>query len=165
MLAALELDRRIFYEMTFAPSLEAVSIVRRFAEAVCGRMVARGDLAERVALATHELLENAVKYSVDGQTSLRVDFDAIARPATVTIRTRNRVTSDHAAMLAGDLDELARATDRFALFQRRMVRCARADRPGGLGLGRIAAEADMALSYSIAGDVVEVQATGTQEIR
>jgi hypothetical protein len=147
--------------MTFAPSLDAVSFVRRFAGAVCRRMVADVDFVERVALATHELLENAVKYSADGQMSLRVDFDAIVRPATATIRTRNRVTSDHAAALAGDLDELARTTDRFELFQRRMVRCARAEKPGGLGLGRIAAEADMALSYSIAGDVVEVQASGT----
>jgi hypothetical protein len=154
----------VFFEMVFSPSWELVSVVRKFAGVLCEQVLTDGDLASRVALATHELLENAVKYSVDGKTTIRMDVDLKAARPCVTVRTRNRVTHEQAAVLVTKIDEIAAAPDALGHFQTLMRRTAKSTQRGGLGLGRIAAEADMQLSYALAGDVVEVTAIAIPEV-
>jgi len=156
-------DGQVFFELMFSPSYELVSVVRRFAGVLCEQALVDGDLASRVALATHELLENAVRYSVDGRTTIRVDVDLKAARPSVTVRTRNRATRDQAAVLATKIDEIVAAPDPLRLFQSLMRRTAKSTQRGGLGLGRIAAEADMHLSCALAGDIVEVTAVAMQE--
>lgn len=156
-------DGQVFFEMMFSPSYELVSVVRRFAGVLCEQVLVDCELASRVALATHELLENAVKYSVDGKTTIRVDVDLKAARPSVTVRTRNRVTREQAAVLLTKIDEIAAAPDPVGMFQMLMRRTAKSTQRGGLGLGRIAAEADMHLSCALAGDVIEVTAVATPE--
>ena len=60
------------------------------------------------------------------------------------------------------LDEVVNADDVTGMYNRLVRRAAkRTDGGSGLGLGRIRAEADLALSYAIDGDTVSVTAEGT----
>lgn len=146
------------FEMSFSPSLELVSLVRRFVGAFYLRLLSDADLASRVALATHELLENAVKYSSDGETNIRMEIRSPATGPEIWIRTRNRTPADHAAVLARNIEEMNTLGDPFKFYQAVMRRSAKSGVAGGLGLGRIAAEAEMQISLEIAGDLVEVHA-------
>lgn len=89
-------------ELTFAPSLELIPVVRRFVSAFYEELLSHADAASRLALATHELLENTVKR-----------------------------------------------------------RHARRQDGSGLGLARIAAEAEMTLEHEVRGDVLSLTARAT----
>ena len=147
-----------YLELSFSPSLEFVSLVRRLVAAISEQVLTDPDLISRIGLATHELLENAVKYSVDGETTVYLEVAGAEQPQVVTVRTRNRGSADHASSLARNIDEISAARDPTAFFQTLMQRASRSGKPGGLGLGRIAAEAEMRLSCVRDGDVVEVAA-------
>src|SRR5947208_408106 len=97
--------REAHFELTFAPNLELVSVVRQFISTFYAQILADTETVHRVALAAHELLENAVKYSTDGETTIRMDV--LPGPAmSFVIRTRNRCTPDHARTLKTRVDEL-----------------------------------------------------------
>ena len=70
-----------------------------------------------VALATHELLENAVKYSKDGETTIRIDVSQTT-PKTVRIMLRNRAEPQNIAAIREILDGVASAPDAFGYYQK-----------------------------------------------
>src|SRR3954463_920520 len=79
-----------FCEISFEKRPELVSIVRRFVTDFYDRTLANPDATSRVALATHELLENAVKYSRDGRAKVRIQVTGDEHRVQVRIRTKNR---------------------------------------------------------------------------
>src|SRR5258708_12850505 len=101
------------FELTFRPSIELISIVRHFV-ADFYRKVTNEDAASRLALATHELLENAAKYSTDGAAELGVCIDAAE--GTVSIRMKNRASPERIRLLRGCFDEMASAASAAALY-------------------------------------------------
>jgi hypothetical protein len=129
----------MIWEMTFRPDADAVSVVRRFVEDFTS-----GGLA----MAAHELLENAVKYSLDGQARVRLECDDDGR---CLLRLSNRASAEHRAGLARAVAELAAAGDPFMHYQALMRRTMHQE-GSGLGLARIAAEADMSLALEDEGD-------------
>ena len=54
------------------PRLCARTTVRRFVGEFYERVLGDADITSRLVVATHELLENAVRYSVDGQSGIRL---------------------------------------------------------------------------------------------
>jgi hypothetical protein len=146
------------FELTFRPDLELVTDVRAFVEQLYQRILDDKDLSGRLAIATHELLENAVKYSVDGETSLRIDVALAAGAHTIAVRTRNRAEARHVTTLRGYLDELRASDDPTAYYLSRMRRAASGADISQLGLARVRCEAEMQLSCSVEGDTVTVQA-------
>jgi hypothetical protein len=109
-------------------------------------------------VATHELLENAVRYAVDGATHVRIDVHREDAGTLVTIDTRNRAGEANRNSLASVVDEISSAGDPQACYQALMRRSAKRSDGSGLGLGRIRAESDMAISYRIEGDTVHLRA-------
>src|ERR1041384_5924471 len=79
-----------FCELSFEKKPELVSIVRRFVSDFYDRTLADPDATSRVALATHELLENAVKYSCDGRAKVRIEVSGSGETVRVRIKTKNR---------------------------------------------------------------------------
>ena len=69
-------SRQSDFELKFCPSLELIPIVRRFVEIFYSQLLAQDDVAARIALATHELLENSVKFSSDGMASIHIGVAA-----------------------------------------------------------------------------------------
>lgn len=139
-----------YFHVSFAPNIKLVSTVRRFTAEFYERLLVDADIAARLALATHELLENAVAYAVDGETGVRIELDA----HELVIRTWNRTTPEHLAELTAGIDELNREPDADAYYQTLMARTAKRTDGSGLGLARIRAEADMTVSYELDHDRV-----------
>lgn len=146
------------FELTFRPSVDLIPVVRRFV-ADFYIQVTNEDAASRLALATHELLENAAKYSSDGTAVLEVLVDPAIK--TVRIRIRNRATPERIRLLRECFDEIRASPNAGTLYAEMLRRTAlRATGSGGLGLARIWAESDMTIELQVEGDRVEIHAEG-----
>ena len=141
------------FELAGSIGLEDVPDVRKFVEKVHKRIVHDRDDVARMIMAAHELLENAVKFSVDGSASLHID---ITPNSEVSITTRNRARQADVEDLRRIASELTAAPDPMTYYLSQMQR-APASR-GGLGLGRLAAEGEMDVRFKLDGDVVEITA-------
>jgi hypothetical protein len=148
-----------YFELNFKPNVQLVSVVRRFVTEFYQRFLNDPDGTSRVALATHELLENAVKYSRDGETTIRIEVSNDA-PKRVTIQLRNRAELAHIAAIREIVDGVTKADDATAFYHQLIASKARNKSAGsGLGLARICAEAEMTINYDVQGDTVLIEAS------
>jgi hypothetical protein len=145
-----------YIELHFSQNVELIRIARRFVAEVCGRLLNDPDATSRVALATHELLENAVKYSLDCATTIRIEILQIDSVCKVSVRTRNRAAPDHVANLRQLVDGIAAAADPFVFYNALMRKNAARTEGSGLGLARICAEGEMTMRYELSGNDVTV---------
>jgi hypothetical protein len=120
-------------------------------------VLAEPDDAWRVALAAHELVENAFRHSIDGEVSVALDVTGEGDKHLLTIRIRNRATPEQLEILKTHLDELATAADALDHYLEVMRRSAH--RESGLGLARVRAEAEMTVSGAFEGDEVCILAS------
>jgi hypothetical protein len=158
--ADLASDEALF-ELRFQPTVALVSTVRRFVTDFYREQFLDADVSHKLAMATHEMLENTVHYSLDQRSELTISLHQASTQYIVTIRTRNRATIERLEKVKRALDEVLGAEDPDALYLQLVRRAAkRRDGGSGLGLGRIRAEADLALSYTIDGDTLVVTAEG-----
>jgi hypothetical protein len=145
--------------VTFSPSIGLISSTRHYIEELLGP-VTNPDTSSRVALTVHELLENTLKYSLDGKAHIDVALDTKDGERCLQVRASNRTSAARLSELSRRIDDLRDAEDPMALYIAMMR--ATAQRPGsGLGLARIRVEAEMRLSYEIDGDRVTICASMT----
>lgn len=150
----------VLFELRFQPTVALVSTVRRFVDDFY-RELLDGEMSHKLAMATHEMLENACHYSIDRRSELDIALHRFGTQYAVTIRTRNRATDERLDKVRRALDEVVGAQDPSELYVQLIRRAAkRRDGGSGLGLGRIRAEADLDLSYAIEGDTITVTAEG-----
>ncbi|MES1185747.1 MAG: ATP-binding protein [Myxococcales bacterium] len=136
-----------FCELSFERKPELVSIVRRFVSDFYDRTLCDPDATSRVALATHELLENAVKYSRDGRAKVRIEVSGRGERVKVRIRTKNRGRPEDAEHIQRAIDEMM-SMDANVYYLSLMRKNASRTDGSGLGLARIHAEAEMAMSVA-----------------
>jgi hypothetical protein len=134
-----------FFHVSFAPNIKLVSTVRRFTAEFYRRLLVDQEMSSRLALATHELLENAVAYATDGETGVRIEL----QEPHLVIKTWNRTSPERLAELKLAIDELNSASDPDEYYQQMLARTANRTDGSGLGLARIRAEADMIVSYQV----------------
>ena len=153
-------------EVTFGPSAELIGIVRRFVADLYGHALGDAETVSRITLATHELLENAVRNTTDQGTSIRIRVDtAPDGTATVVVQTWNRASPENIAKAVALIEEAANTDDPFALYQRLMRETAKRTDGSGLGLVRVRVESDFSLSHRVEGDTLHVVATWTSPTR
>jgi anti-sigma regulatory factor (Ser/Thr protein kinase) len=156
--ATRNVDEDAYFELSFSPNVKLVSTVRRFVTDFYAELVNSAETISQLAIATHELLENAVRYASDGNTSIRIGVKRSDGAVRVTIDTRNRASIDSIAAMRGVLDEIAAATDPNAHYLVLMRRSAKRADGSGLGFGRVRAETGMEVSYEVRNNDVLVRA-------
>jgi two-component sensor histidine kinase len=148
-------------ELRFQPTVELISSTRRFVQAYFQPLISDPDVVSRIGLATHELLENILKYATDGRTVTRVDLVDDGDDRTLSIETTSAVTPERRAGLEEIFTEMANASDALSYYQLTMGRARHRRQGSGLGLARIWAEAEMTLSIGFSGDSVTIRAIAT----
>lgn len=147
------------FDILFEPTLQVVSTLRRFVLALYGRILRDAGVSSQIALVTHELLENAVKYNTADDTSLRICL--LRQPGSgagyvIEIRTRNTAAPEH-IRIAERLIARVRDTEDPDLLYLEMIRSSAEQTEGsGLGFARIRAETAMAIDVYTDGDQIEV---------
>jgi len=150
--------KEAYVELKFCPNVELIHVVRRFVSNFYERLLADADATSRLALATHELLENAVKFASDGESTIRIGVTKERGLSHVTIRTWNRSSAENIATIEKMVDEMSAAQDLFAYYQTVMRKNAKKREGSRLGLARICAEAEMAIDCQIFQDEVCIMA-------
>ncbi|MBX3198054.1 MAG: ATP-binding protein [Labilithrix sp.] len=145
------------FELSVSPDPTLIASVRRFVAELCGRVLADGDITARVVVATHELLDNAVRYATRDASRIRVELHHLGADVGVVIVTKNRLDEDRGRDLRRLLDDMKASSDRRAYYTALMRRVADG---AGLGLGRVHAEAGLDLSGRFEEDSVLIRAEG-----
>jgi hypothetical protein len=134
---------RPYFHLVFRPNIKLVSTVRRFTGEFYRRVLVDQELASRLALATHEMLENAVTYANDEETAIRIEVDG----DMLSVKTWNSAPPERIAAIKNAIDSVMAAPDPDAYYQEQMIVAAKRSDGSGLGLARIRGEAEMHLSY------------------
>jgi hypothetical protein len=147
------------FDLSIDPNPRFVSTVRRFVEETFDRLLPDPDAVFRVSMTAHELLENAAKYSLVGRALLRFSTRIEGEQAIVNLSLINETTPEHIERLRGRIDAICGAPDAFAHYQKLMKDTSRDAHESGLGLARIAAEAEMMLGLEVKGNTVAIMAS------
>jgi hypothetical protein len=151
------MDPRPYFHLSFRPNIKLVSTVRRFTDEFYRRVLVDHELSARLALTTHEMLENAVAYAVDGETAIRIEV----QDNILTIRTWNRATPERLQSVQAMIAEMNAVADPDEYYQTQLVKTAKRTDGSGLGIARIRAEAGMEISCEIDKDRLCVIASTT----
>jgi two-component sensor histidine kinase len=147
------------FDLSIDPNPRFVSTVRRFIEETFDRLIPDPDAVFRVSMTAHELLENAAKYSMSGRALLRFSTRIEGEQAIVNLSLINETSPDHIDRLRGRIEAICGAPDAFAHYQKLMRESSRVVNESGLGLARIAAEAEMMLGLEVKGTTVAIMAS------
>ncbi|HEY8212372.1 MAG TPA: hypothetical protein VIG99_33040 [Myxococcaceae bacterium] len=140
---------KAFLDLTFAPSLRLVPVVRDFVTGFYGKVFGDQEGLARLEVTAHELLENAVKNSTDGTTRLKIEYDPVRW--IVTVRTLNYPTADNLDVLQQNVHDLQSSSDADTYYQKVLHRSAHQAEGSGLGLARVWAEAGFTIRTELEG--------------
>jgi hypothetical protein len=149
-----------YIEITFAPNELLVPSVRRFLGDFYDRMLAAPEIADRIMVASHELLENAVRYSHDGKTKFCARLRKMLGGVDVEITTRNHACADNVGAVKALVLAMRNATNHDDYYAELMEKSAARTSGSGLGLGRVFAESGMRVECLTGDDYVELLASG-----
>jgi hypothetical protein len=146
--------------LTFRPNVPLISSTRRYVTDFLHAALKDEEATSRVALAVHELLENTLRYSSDGEAKLDVslDKDNESGHPRVEVRASNRTSAAQIRDVASRIDALSTAADPMDLYVKMMIEGAHRE-GSGLGLARIVAESGMDLAYEVEGDRLTICAS------
>ncbi len=138
------------------PSWMFVDDIRRFVESFCAAACPGGEREEQLALAAHELVQNAISYASRPGIDLRLAVDRQAKCVRVSVT--NVVRPEQAQLLRERLAAVAAHADPLAGYLEAMH--ANPEGRGGLGLSRVRFEAALELEMTHEHDRVTVHAIG-----
>ncbi len=114
--------------------------IRRFVESFCACAALGPDREAQIALAVHELMQNAVPHA-RGQ-DVELDLEVDPKAGRVTVRVTNDCAEEEYASLNERVDAMYREPDALRDYLRTMKEQPSTAR-GGLGLARVRFEAQM----------------------
>jgi hypothetical protein len=140
-----------------------VSPARRFVEEALEKAVTDADFVSRVAMTAHELLENAAKYAHDGKADLSLTMPSRNGNGAsgggsgggnrqLVLRLSNIASPLHLDRLRHMFAQLDSCGDPLIFYLDLMRRNAHETGNSGLGLARIRAEGEMALTLAVDGE-------------
>lgn len=143
--------------LTISPAI--VSPTRRLLESKLAPVLDDDDAVFRVAMAAHELLENAAKYAKDGKARLEVQVSPRDDDALVSVAVTNNAVQEHIDNLTACFAEMKAESDAMAHYFALMRRNAKNGSISRLGLARVRAEGEMEIAVDIDGETVKVVAS------
>jgi hypothetical protein len=139
------------------PLWSTVDDVRRLVESFCASACPGSSREEQLALAAHELVQNAFANAASSEVELEVELDRRAGRARLSVT--NDCAPERIALLRARVARAQAHRDPLAGYLEAM-REAPHER-GGLGLSRIRYEGDLDLGIEVHGERVTVHAAGT----
>jgi anti-sigma regulatory factor (Ser/Thr protein kinase) len=148
--------RPIYLMLRMKPPWVFIDEIRRFVESFCACACPNQEREAQVALAVHELMQNAVPHSREEDVDLVLEVD----PNTdkVTISVSNPCTGEQFEKLRARITSMNAEPDALKHYLEAM-RAAPSTR-GGLGLPRVRFEAQLDVAAHHDGDRVMVVAAG-----
>ncbi len=141
-----------------SPPWVFIDEIRRFTESFCACACPGQDREAQVALAVHELMQNAVPHSQGEEVELCLE---VSREADeIAIRVTNRCSDEDYQELRDRVDHMNREPDALAHYVKMMREHPAATQRGGLGLARVRFEAQLEVSVRREGARVIVEAAG-----
>jgi hypothetical protein len=142
-------------EIAFSPRWWTfISSTRIFVESFCGHSIGKGAFSDKVALATHELLENAAKYSIGPEAVVRCTVSLEGRQ--VRVRVQNQAHPAHLPILVEELASIQDG-DPLEVYVHKMQRSV-TQAQSQLGLSRIRYESGAQLHLEVRDDWVTLEA-------
>ncbi len=143
--------------MRMNPPWVFIDEIRRFVEAFCSCACRGKEREAQLALAVHELMQNAIANATTADIELSLAVDTSRDLVTVTVT--NRCSPESAAGLEQRIAKMNEEPDPMRYYVRVMAESP-ADVRGGLGLARVRCEADLELHASFDGERIAVVASG-----
>jgi len=134
-----------------------VDEIRRFVESFCSCACPGETREAQVALAVHELMQNAIPHAGGESVDLTLQVDPAAD--RIEIAVSNPATEEQFADFKGRLDRINLEPDPLQSYLRAMSEAPMNQR-GGLGLARVRFEAQLELSITREGSRITVLAWG-----
>ena len=132
--------------------------IRRFVESFCSCAQLGPDREAQIALAVHELMQNAVPHARGQEVELDLEVDP--RVGLVTVRVTNECAEEEYANLRTRVEAMYREPDALRDYLRTMKEHPTTAR-GGLGLARVRFEAQMDIRVRrSSADRITVEAEG-----
>jgi anti-sigma regulatory factor (Ser/Thr protein kinase) len=131
--------------------------IRRFVESFCTCSCEAQHREAQLALAVHELMQNAVPHAHEEEVDLVLEVDPAADRVEVAVT--NRCTEQEFQVLRERVDRMNGEPDALRHYLEAM-RAAPKNARGGLGLARVRFEAQLELSVSRSAGRVTVHASG-----
>src|SRR5512138_1559950 len=142
--------------MRMHPSWVFIDDIRRFVESFCAAACPGADREAQLALAAHELVQNAIAHASTPGLELRLEVDRDARRVRVSVS--NKASAEQAQVLRDRIDEARAVGDALQGYLAAMHR--NPEGRGGIGLSRVRFEAALELDLAVDGDRVTVHGTG-----
>lgn len=141
-------DRAVDFRLEVQMRLQYLTSIRRTVCDMTQAVVQDADLASRLALATHELLENALKYAVDEHqpVTLKLWVDAGGQ---AQVEVENASTLALFQNLQAYIHKLQSEADPVESYHRLLAASMHQTTGSGLGLARILAESEMTLGCTL----------------
>jgi len=151
-------DTRLGAEVVFSPRWWTfISSTRIFVASFFGHSYGDADFSDRVAMAAHELLENAAKYSSSMDAPIRCSFSV--EETCVRVEVQNHAHPEHLPVLQEDFHAVTQG-DPLEIYIQRMQRSVTSEK-SQLGLARIRYEGDATLGMTLENDNVIMEAMFT----
>lgn len=143
-------------EITFMPRWwTLIASTRIFVASFCGHAVGKGPFGDMIALAAHELMENAAKYSLTPDSAVRCTVRLSDEQVRVTVQ--NMAGPRHIPVLRAEMANVL-VGDPLDVYIQKMQRSVTQE-GSQLGLARIRFETGGALALTIDEELVTVEAT------
>lgn len=149
-------DQTVLF-MRMAPPWVFIDEIRRFVESFCACACPGLHRDEHLALAVHELMQNAV--TCCGSTPVELSLEVDVPHDRVAVRVANACTPKQAAALKERIERMNREPDALKNYFVAMAESQATER-GGLGLARIRFESQLELEVFEETGRVTVQAAG-----
>ncbi len=153
-----ERPRELTYlTMRMRPPWVFIDEIRRFVESFCACACPHESREGQLALAVHELMQNAIASSNEDDVELTLEVDPPADRVAVAVSNRGS-EAEYQALL-DRVERMNTEPDALKHYLKAMAETPVSSR-GGLGLARVRFEAQLDLSVSRAGGRVTVHAQG-----